>query len=62
MDNQQGPTIYSTGDPDQYHAAPWMGREFGEEWIQVYSCLSPFAVHLKLSQHCQLAVYQYKII
>ena len=27
MDNQQGPTICSTGDPDQYHAAAWMGGE-----------------------------------
>ena len=24
----------------------------GGEWIHVYVCLSPFAVHLKLSQHC----------
>ena len=23
----------------------------GGEWIQAYVCLSPFAVHLKLSQH-----------
>ena len=22
------------------------------EWIHVYAWLSPFAVHLKLSQHC----------
>ena len=27
-----------------------MGLEFGGEWIQVYVRLSPFAVHLKLSQ------------
>ena len=28
------------------------GREFGDEWIHVYVWLSPFGVHLKLSQHC----------
>ena len=27
-----------------------MGGEFGEEWTRVYVQLSPFAVHLKLSQ------------
>ena len=30
-------------------------REFGGEWIRVY------VFHLKLSQHCQLAIFQYKI-
>ena len=38
-----------------------MGREFGREWIHVYVRLSPFAVHLKLYQHCQLAIPQYKM-
>ena len=33
-------------------AAAWMGAEFGGEWIHVYVWLSPFSVHLKLSQHC----------
>ena len=33
-----------------------MGREFAGEWIYVYVWLSPFAVHLKLSQHCLLAM------
>ena len=28
------------------------GGEFGEEWIHVYVWLSPFAVHLRLSQCC----------
>ena len=50
--------LYSTGDPDQHHAAAWMGGEFGEEWVHVHACLGPFAV----SQHCPLAVRQYKII
>ena len=38
-----------------------MEGEFGEEWIHVYVWLSPFAVHLKLSQHCLLAIPRYKI-
>ena len=38
-----------------------MGGEFGEEWIHVSVWLNPFAVHLKLSQHCYSAISQYKI-
>ena len=38
-----------------------MGGEFGGEWIHVYVGLSPFAVHKKLSQHCELVIRQYKI-
>ena len=34
------------------HAAAWMEGEFGREWTHVYVWLNPFAVHLKLSQHC----------
>ena len=34
------------------YVAAWMGGEFGEEWIHVYVWLTPFTVHLKLSQHC----------
>ena len=30
------------------------------EWIHAYAWLSPFAVDLKLSQHCSLAILQYK--
>ena len=29
-----------------------VGGELGGEWIPVYVQLSPFVVHLKLSQHC----------
>ena len=36
----------------QMLCAAWMGWGFGGEWIHVYVWLSPFAVHLKLSQHC----------
>ena len=31
----------------QCYVAAWMGGEFGGEWIHVYVCMSPFAVHLK---------------
>ena len=43
--------LYSTGNSADCYMAAWMGREFGEEWIHTYVQLSPFAVHLKLSQH-----------
>ena len=44
-----------------------MRGEIGGEWIHtyiyMYVCiwLSPFAVHLKLSQQCELAILQYTI-
>ena len=34
-----------------------MGEEFGGEKLHVYVWLSPFADHLKLSQHCLLISY-----
>ena len=37
------------------------GRGFGGERIHVYVWLSPFTVHLKLSQHCLSAISQYKL-
>ena len=40
--------IYGTWNSAQCYVAAWMGGEFGGEWIHVYVCLSPFAVHLKL--------------
>ena len=51
------------GNSAQCFVAAWMGGEFGGEWIHVYVWLSPFAVHLKLSQ-CEiimLAILEYKI-
>jgi len=55
----------STWNSAQCHVAGWMGVEFGGEWIHVhpsvYVWLSPFAAHLKLSQHCKSAIPQYKI-
>ena len=49
--------LYSTWNSAQCYVASWMGEEFGGEWIHVYVWLSPFAVHLKLSQHCLLIGY-----
>ena len=43
--------LSSTGNAAHCYVAAWMGGEFGGEWIHVY-VLSPFDVHLKLSQHC----------
>ena len=36
----------------QCYVAGWIEGELGGEWIHVYVWLSPFAVHLKLSQCC----------
>ena len=41
--------------------AAWMGGDSGGKWICVYVWLSPSAVHLKLSQHRSLAIFQSKI-
>ena len=39
-------------EPYLIYVPAWMGVEFGGEWIHVYVWLNPFAVHLKLPQHC----------
>ena len=44
--------LYSTGNSAQCYVAACIEGKFGREWILVYVWLSPFAVHLKLSQHC----------
>ena len=44
--------LYSAWNCAQCYVAAWMTERFGGEWIHVYVWLSPFAVHLKLSQHC----------
>jgi len=41
-----------TGNSAQCYVAAWMGEGFGGEWIHIYVWVSPFTVHLKLSQHC----------
>ena len=53
--------LASTGNSAQCYGAAWMGGEFGGEWTHVYIWLSPLAIQLKLSQHCQSAIPQYKI-
>ena len=54
--------LYSTGNSAQCYAAAGMNGEFGGKWIHVYVWLSPFAVHLKLLQHCKSTILQYKIM
>ena len=49
--------LYSTGSSAQCHTAARMGRGSGGEWTHVCVWLSPFAVHLKLSQHSVLIGY-----
>jgi len=44
--------LYTTWNSAQCYVAAWMGGEFGGEWKHIYVWLSPFAVYLKLSQHC----------
>ena len=44
--------LYRTVNSAQYNVAAWMEAGFGGEQIHVYVWLSPFAVHLKLTQHC----------
>ena len=51
MDNQEGPQ-YSTGNSAQWYVAAWMEGVSRGEWIHVYVWLSPFVIHLKLSEHC----------
>ena len=65
--------MYSTWNSAQCYVAACMGGVFGGEWIYVwlglgymylvdtYIWLSPFTVHLKLSQHHSLAIPHYKI-
>ena len=44
--------VYSTWNSAQCYSEAWLGGEFGRKQIHVYVSLSPFTVHLKLSQHC----------
>ena len=44
--------LYSAGSSAQCCVTTWMGDEFAGELTHVYVWLSPFTVHLKLSQHC----------
>ena len=49
--------LYNTENSAQCYAAAWMGKESGGEWIHIHVCLSPSAVHQKLSQHCDIIGY-----
>ena len=53
MYTQQGHTIQH-GNSAQCYVAAWFGGEFEGEWTHVHVWLSPFPVHLKLSQYCLL--------
>ena len=48
--------LHSTENPVQCYVVAWMGELLGGEWIPVYVWRGPFAIHLKLSQHCPLAI------
>ena len=47
----------STANSDNCYVAAWVWGKCGEEWIHVDVWLSPFLVHLKLSQHCLFIGY-----
>ena len=49
--------LHSTGRSAQDRVTAWMGGAFGREWIHAYVWLSPFPIHLKLSQHWSSAGY-----
>ena len=47
MDNQQSTDIAQ----GSLLCGSLVGWEFGGKWLHLYVSLSPFAAHLKLSQH-----------
>ena len=53
--------LYSRWNFAQCYVSAWMLGVFGGEWIHVNIWLNPSAIHLKLSQHCQSTIHQYKI-
>ena len=59
MHHLQGPTAWHRVFNGMWQ--PWMGGEFGGEWIHQHVCWSPFAVRLELSQHRSSTILQYKI-
>ena len=56
---QPGKEIHCSGIRNKSIACK--AGELGEEWIHVYVWLSPFSVHLKLSQYCYSVISQLKI-
>ena len=53
--------LRSTWNSAQCYVPEWIEEGFEGEWIDVYIWLTPFAVHMKLPEHCQSAIPQYKI-
>ena len=60
MENQQGPAVQHR-ELWSILCAGWMGGVFGGEWKHVHVWLSASALHLKLSQHYESTISQYKI-
>ena len=54
------PFIRHVEIPAQCYTAVWMGRGLGGKWTHGYAWLTSFDVHLKLSEHCWLAIFQHK--
>ena len=52
MDSQQGLTLQDRKHNAQCYVAVWTGGRVWGEWMHVCVWLSPFIVHLQLSQHC----------
>ena len=48
----KGDLLFSSWSSAWCYVAAWMGGEAAGEWVHDFAWLSPFAVHLKLSQHC----------
>ena len=53
--------VCSRRNSAQCYVAAWMGGESGGERIYVHVWLSFFAAHVKLLQHCQLVIPEYKV-
>ena len=60
MDSQQRPSVQQRELCSVLYGS-LDGRGVSGRWIHMCVRLSPFAVHLKLSQHCWSAIGQYKI-
>ena len=54
--------LHSPWNSVQCHVAAWVGGGVRGEWIHVSVWLSPFTLHLKLSQHCSSPISQYQLI
>ena len=52
MDNQQRPSVEPHETLLNVMSQPGWERSLRGEWILVYIWLSPFAIQLKLPQHC----------